>query len=132
MAFTDELALLLTDHCHFLQYLSLAGAVSISNMSMCYLLQRIGHRLISLYVEQCPSLSNSTLIAIVEFCESLEVLNITGTGMTADAVISLLIKPNRLLKLSQLLADRETLKTLGDFAEKKENGVSGRWMQMLK
>lgn len=121
--FTDELVMMLPDHCHRVLLLSLAGANNITNMSMCYLLQRMGQRLLHLYIEHCQSLTNPTLITIAECCTSLEVANITGTGISADAVITHLIKPNRFLRLVDLLVDPQTLKTLEDFVEKKENGA---------
>lgn len=92
--FTDELLILLTDHCHFMKDLSLAGAVGITDTGMCYFLKRFGQQLKVLYIEQCLMLTDVTLIAIAEYCTQLHLLDITGTGITADAVITHLMKPN--------------------------------------
>lgn len=126
----------LADHCHGLGVLSLTGAVSITNVSMCYLLQRMGPQLLQFSVEQCPLLSEPTLIAIVERCASLETLNFAGTGITADAIMTHLIKPDCLLKLTVLKVAYEVylmLQILRNAVGNEQNEANTRrWLRVLQ
>lgn len=131
-AFTDDMVMLVADECHHVVFLSLAGAINITNMSMCYLLQLIGHRLVRLYIEECSLLTNSTLIAIVEYCASLEWLNITDTGIAADAVIAHVIKPNRLPKLVIFTVSEEMLNILKDVLDKDGGASLKKWQEALR
>lgn len=132
VAFTDNLVMLLADQCGHVRNLCLAGATSITNVSVCYLLQRMGSRLVHLYINQCPQLTGSTLVAIVDFCTLLETLDITGTGITADAVIMHVIMPNCLLKLGELLVDLKSQTIINNFVKKEENGANKRWWNVVE
>lgn len=129
-SFTDELVTLLAEQCHHLVFLSLAGAVHITDSSMCHLLSCLGNQLRGLYIDQCPLLTDTTLIAIAASCGPLEALDITKAGITAEAVITHLIKPDRLLKLIELTVGEQMLGTLIGLLG-KENEVSRRWGRIL-
>lgn len=92
----------------------------------------MGRHLTSLYIEHCHRLTNPTLITIAECCTSLRTLNISETGITADAVITYLIKPNRLLELASLEVGEGLLPYLRDFVMEEENGANGRWQDVLQ
>lgn len=111
---TDDLVMALADYCHQVIYLSLSGAVNITNLSMCYLLQCMGHRLRSLYIDQCILLTESTLIAVIQHCVELETLSFAETSITAEAVITHVVKANSLPMLEELIADPETMRRLSD------------------
>lgn len=131
-ALTDDLVVLLADQCHHVIFLSLGGAVNITNASVHYLLQHIGPQLLSLAINQCSQLTDSTLAAIVDQCLLIRALDITGTGITADTVISNVIKPNCLPQLNKLMIDLETLKSLNKFVKEEENKANKRWLELLK
>lgn len=132
VVFTDELVMLLADQCPHVFCLQLAGATSITDVSVCYLLQRIGRTMAVLLVEQCSLLTNPTLISIAEYCTQLLSLDITGTGITDDAVITHVVKPNRLPRLVELIAHSDLLESLINFVGNAENGANKRWRRVLQ
>lgn len=123
---SDDLIVQLADQCHHIASLSLAGAANITDESICYLLQCMGHQLVFLYLEHCSLLNEPTLMAIVDHCAKLEALNVTSTGITADAIITHVIKRDCLLKLTSFKADPDTRQALSNFLEGKENGANVR------
>lgn len=131
VAFTDDLMMLLADYCLHIQHLALDGAANITDLAMCYLLQRMGHGLLHLYLRDYPLLTHITLLAITQHCASLKVLDIADTGISADAVITQVIKTDRLPNLVDFSVSDETHETLRAFLNEKENGAHGRWKNML-
>lgn len=125
--------MLLADQCHYIKCLSFTSAVNITDSSVCYLLQCMGPRLVNFGIDQCSQLTDTVLIAIVEHCEQLESLDISETGITADAIITHLIKRDRLMKLNRVKVglDEQEDDVLWEFVNNEGSEVYEKWARVL-
>lgn len=127
---TDDLLMMLADECQYITSLSFTSAEDISDEGVCHLLERMGPRLISLVLNNCPQLTDTVLSAIAEHCDQLESLDISDTDITAEAIISDVIEPDRLPKLTRL--DCWAMEEVCQFVADEENdGLNRRWLQVL-
>lgn len=120
-------------YCHSLTHLlfsQAAGPVLVTDFGMCYLLCKIGERLVELQLLRCSSLTDAILLPMLTCCTQLKTLAIVSCGITSAALSDKLIIPNRLPLLESLLLDGARHGELYAWVV-PNNAVDRRWAKML-
>lgn len=97
---TDVSLSLLAQHCPLLQHIKLSGCPHVSDTGVQLIAQETKHHLLSLDLDECPAITDKTLLFLGYYCANISSLHLKNTRVTAGVLSKLLSSRFKLRELN--------------------------------